>query len=710
MPIPLPNLDDRRWADLVEQGRALIPLYAPEWTDHNASDPGITLLELLAWIAEMDVFQLNRIPQRHLRRFLALMGLRADPPRPARSVVEIGASLASVALPAALQFSGSNLAGDTVLFESASAVTAAGLQLRAAGMQNALGFHSLTAAWGRRETFLAFGPNPEPETALYLGFDGPFPAGQAVQLYFQFAGERSGWSERQRILDEKGVDSLPPHHSVRTVWEYQGAGGQWLALQPADDTRSFTLSGGVGLAAEQAMAPQTLGASPESLYYVRCRMVAGAFDAPPLVARVLVNAVEVVQAIPAAQSFPIARDASVSGAFTPGQAARFELRIHEGAIVELRAAPGSAGREIRILEYRAPTPLVAGVLTLEAVFAGFGTGDPNQTVALSQFPVVEAGFELYTLEGTVWREWERRDDLAASSRTDAHFLLNSNTGEITFGDGENGRVVPEEAQLFAIYRATAAQAGLLGALEISRVADNPHNRALPADPAALNLKLKLANPLAAEGGRAGETLEHTLGRAIQLREARLRAVALGDYESLALDAPGTHVARAAARANLCPGMDCFTAPGVVTVIVVPAMPGATPLPSAGLLGEIQARLDARRVIGTRVMVTGPRYLEVAVSARVKAFPKAARARVREQVAAAIDAFFHPLTGGPDGTGWPFGRDVYRSEILQVIDETPGVDHVLSLELIAEGCPPQCGNLCLRPTWLVAAGRHEIEVV
>jgi predicted phage baseplate assembly protein len=226
----------------------------------------------------------------------------------------------------------------------------------------------------------------------------------------------------------------------------------------------------------------------------------------------------------------------------------------------------------------------------------------------------------------------------------------------------------------------------------------------------LNLNLKLANPLAAEGGLAGETLAHASGRAIELREARLRAVALGDYESLALDAPGTRVARAVALANLCPGMDCFAAPGVITVIVVPAMPGATPLPSAGLLGAIQARLDSRRVIGTRVMVVGPRYLEVAVRARVKAFPKAAKARVRDQVAAAIDAFFNPITGGPGGTGWPFGRDVYRSEILQVIDETPGVDHVLSLELSVEGCPPQCGNLCLRPTWLVAAGRHEIEVV
>jgi len=386
------------------------------------------------------------------------------------------------------------------------------------------------------------------------------------------------------------------------------------------------------------------------------------------------------------------------------------LRINEGAITELSAESGTAGPEFQILDFRAPTGLVAGVLTLEAVFVGTGTGNPNQIIELQQYPVVEPSFQLYSLADTVWRQWEQRDDLAASSRLDAHFVLNSSTGNITFGDGETGRVVPEGAQLFANYQVTEAEAGLLGAFAISRVADNAHNRALPVDPAVLNLNLKLANPVAAEGGHAGETLTHAMGRAVELREARLRAVTLGDYESLALDAPGTQVVRAAALANLYPGMDCLNAPGVITVIVVPAMPGATPEPSAGLLGEIQARLDSRRVIGTRVMVVGPRYLEVAVRARVKAFPKAAKPRLRDQVSAAIDGFFHPITGGPGGTGWPFGRDVYRSEILQVIDETPGVDHVLSLELIAEGCPPQCGNLCLRPTWLVAAGRHEIEVV
>src|SRR6186997_147750 len=89
MAILLPNLDDRRWSDLVEQGRALIPLYAPEWTDHNASDPGITLMELLAAVAEMDIYRLNRLTDAQKLRLLALLDIRPEPPRPARLVSEL---------------------------------------------------------------------------------------------------------------------------------------------------------------------------------------------------------------------------------------------------------------------------------------------------------------------------------------------------------------------------------------------------------------------------------------------------------------------------------------------------------------------------------------------------------------------------------------------------------------------------------------------
>ena len=73
MPLPLPNLDDRTWEDLVQEGRALIPGWSPVWTNYNPSDPGITLIELFAYLSEMLMYQLNRISDANRLEFLRLI-------------------------------------------------------------------------------------------------------------------------------------------------------------------------------------------------------------------------------------------------------------------------------------------------------------------------------------------------------------------------------------------------------------------------------------------------------------------------------------------------------------------------------------------------------------------------------------------------------------------------------------------------------------
>lgn len=79
MPIPLPNLDDRTWDDLVEEGLSLIPSYTSDWTNFNPSDPGITLIELLAYVSEMQIYRLNRITNANQQAFLNLIvGLNSD--------------------------------------------------------------------------------------------------------------------------------------------------------------------------------------------------------------------------------------------------------------------------------------------------------------------------------------------------------------------------------------------------------------------------------------------------------------------------------------------------------------------------------------------------------------------------------------------------------------------------------------------------------
>src|SRR5687767_6379884 len=148
--LPLPNLDDRRWADLVQEGQALIPFYAPEWTDHNASDPGITLVELLAWLAEMDLYQLNRIPAWHIRKLLGLVGIWPQPPRASRTVIGFNLSAAaapppSLYLPTSVEVEARDPYGQPVRFRTLKALYIVPSQLRTIHLKNPRGYQDLTS-------------------------------------------------------------------------------------------------------------------------------------------------------------------------------------------------------------------------------------------------------------------------------------------------------------------------------------------------------------------------------------------------------------------------------------------------------------------------------------------------------------------------------------------------------------------------------------
>ena len=89
MPITVPSIDDRRYADLLAEAIARIPVHTPEWTNFNHSDPGITLVELFAFLTESMLYRANQIPERNRSAFLSLLGIPLNPATSARGLVTI---------------------------------------------------------------------------------------------------------------------------------------------------------------------------------------------------------------------------------------------------------------------------------------------------------------------------------------------------------------------------------------------------------------------------------------------------------------------------------------------------------------------------------------------------------------------------------------------------------------------------------------------
>lgn len=765
MPLLLPNLDDRSWADLVAEATSLIPVYGTQWTDQNYSDPGITLVELCAWIAEMDIYQLNQISDRERLKFLSLVGVAPKPTIPAHVILSLtlAAGIDPVSIPAGLEFCGLDPGGLDTRFRILRSTVLAPGSLGAIQFQDLTGFHDLTPVWRRNAAMSPFGTTPQPGMAVYLGFSAALPVHQPAQLFFTFANGHSSFRERERLVRQsrevercchptpynpcqKNEPSPPPavtedclwdlalkHYGVRTVWEYQsnvGGKPEWVALNPSndevrDDTRAFTLDGPVVFRISGTMASASLGKVSAPYYYLRCRFAAGSYDAAPSLQNVAFNGIMAEQAVASTTALVIAPQATIkyapAGPPVPNTITTLRMKVdpQNTHIVELSFGVGQAtDPQFRILNFQAPAASNPGSLCWEAAFIGFGNGLANQRLTLPNPPIKASGVEIYTQEKDKWYQWKLRRDFYASTGNDFHAVLDPTTGTIAFGNGEKGGVPPPNCEVFATNLITRAQAGNLPARTINQLADSPYNRAILYDPTAVpdgwtQLKNELqnvTNALPGWGGAAAETIVQTAGEADQLVGSTGRAVTLADYERLAANTPGTRIARVTAVANMHPDFPCYTAPGMITVIVLPYLPQGSPMPTPGLLATVSSYLHPRRVIGTRVMVVGPTYLEVVVQATVQSMTGTNRANLQQAIVKALNNFLDPLTGGPGGTGWPFGRDVYRSEIMKVIDAVAGVNYITSLALLADGGQPQCGNVCLGPTWLVQAGAHQITVL
>lgn len=184
--------------------------------------------------------------------------------------------------------------------------------------------------------------------------------------------------------------------------------------------------------------------------------------------------------------------------------------------------------------------------------------------------------------------------------------------------------------------------------------------------------------LDAAGGGARETADPQDSILADVPDLDAKAAAAWGAVARALCVPNLNLE------NLDPVRRYEEASGHVSVIVVPAGDEgvARPQPTAGLLALVRGYLEKRRLVATRVHVVGPRYFRVNVRLTLVLLPDALtlqEADVRKKAEDAVRKFLHPLAGGPDAKGWPFGRNVYVSELYQLLDRLPVVDYVTNID-------------------------------
>jgi predicted phage baseplate assembly protein len=632
MGLDVPQLDDRTFEELMTDLRKRIPVHSSTWTDHNESDPGITMLEVLAWVAESDIYRLDRVTDRHVRKYLRLLGVRPRPPRPATISLRADppASLAGAELPAGTRLAVDD-AGSVGRFETTRSVVLTDSEVVAVVSETPVGRVDNTRANEREGLhFLAFGHDAAQDSAVYVGFDAdPFASSTRLDLHVDF---------HEADLPEPathGDEPSPFEPSVRVVWEHCTDYDRfydpdaWKRVDEGsndgfeDGTTNLYHGGTVSIPAPDGWTgvDRALFDVSEPLYWLRARVAEPGHEVPPQV-----NAFEtgVVEAAHRARY----RDETL-------------VRVPEGMSAEaVRRHPGDAEETT--------------------------TARPGQEFVFPRAPVLDAEI---TVGGS---QWEQVEDFDASGPDDPDYVLDHERGVIRFGDGVRGEVPAPDRSVEATWydHGGGAAGNVAGDAEW-----------LVDDEALADVDVSARGP--ATGGEDAESTDAALARLKADLRTPYRAVTADDYRYLATHTPGLRFGRAAVHVGDRDGGEGCTRRGVVTVAVVPYSPPHRdrPEPSAGFLDAVACHLRRHRLLTDEVVVEPPTYVGVDVRAVIEAEDGHAADHVVEAVETELDRFLDPLDGF-GGDGWPFGRPVYRSEVYETVAGVAGVDCVRDVELTA----------------------------
>ena len=653
MPLPAPNLDDLRFqTDLVDEARRRIIRYCPEWTDYNLSDPGITLIELFAWMTEQLVYRLNRVPEKNYVKFLEMLGVHLQPASSARAELTFYLSVpfpitsedsTTATIPQGLEVTTRPTEEEAeVTFTIDDRLVIASPHLIYLRQQADLTKNYLPRLGV--EIFYPFArPKPQAGDTFYLGFDEAHNvSGYILRLTFE--------CEETRAVGVRRED--PP-----LVWEVSLGDDQWQELPLSTRLGEKDTTGGLNNPYGSLVLYLPLSMRPDQVhgrnaYWLRCRLE------------------------------PRRKE---QGMYTESP------RIKQ---ITAHTLGGTAWATHAVFVHNEPL--------------GNSSGDPGQVFQLQHIPVLtlRPGEAVEVEEKRsgelVYIPWQKVADFGTSTPHDRHFSLDEATGEVCFGpairqpDGsvrQYGRV-PESGRRirFSQYRHGGGVAGNVPAGRISVMT------------AAVPYVDRVVNLYRAEGGRDQESLEEAKMRAARELRAQQRAVTAEDFENLS-KAASRAIARVKCNVpdaslerdpNASPlkKRPAALSPGTVELLIVPAAFDALragDLSKLYLEEELRERLfsylDRYRLLTTTLHIREPRYLGIQIQAEIVpseySQPEVVRARVEESVQHLIAPL--ALAGssdtlGPDWEGWPFGRDLYVSEIYSLIQKVPGVKHVLDVRL------------------------------
>lgn len=698
--IKLPVLDDQNYIDIVEAAKRRIPVIFPEWTDFNEHDPGITLIELFAWLKEMQQYTLDRMPDNVRQAMLLLAGTKPYEPSPAKAKL-----LFTESVPEKLSVGSSAFSADGAEFMLTEPFERQPFSIEKVIMNSADGFVDITEISSEQgTTFYPFGADLDCRNrSLYLKLSSA-----ADKLTFDIFTQ-----DKCDVPRNPCGDDISALRSI--VWEYSTANGFKRCAVEKDETFGLSFSGKITLCTDDDFAATLADVPSEGVWLRACVEYSGCEDMP-LLSGIYTNTVTLFQKH---------RESSFADMmFGNGIVEVDDVLAATGErMVMVRDAHGwivvpdpeytvSASTVKFDLSQYAKEVADDGKPNVRLVFCTYDFSnkifyssnglpcqnfefDPNGTLLSEELKIMVKDRE--NSDNPRWNEYSYIENLELAGAFDRVFTFDEKNRTLVFGDNENGEVPPvgNDNILISSCSVTNGFAGNAASGNLKEIR-------------CANESYRVCQPVAAKGGRDRETFDAALRRFRYELSDCCRAVSAEDYRRLAMRTPGLRVADVKAIPSFDPD-DVYASPeklrGIMTLAVLPYSRSTYPMPDEKYLAAVRNYMEKSRLLTVELKTCGPVYVMVNINAEIVCGTNEVE-MVLKNAEAQLRSMFGVYSA--DGAS-RFGKPVREADLIAELCNIQGVLTVKNLKINTDRpeCKKTAAGLTIPPNAIACCGKVEL---
>ena len=395
MSLSIPDLDNKNFSQIIEEVKARLPALAPGWTDYNLSDPGITILELLAWLTDIEIYRLNRITEKHILKFLKLLNSLPEPVKPARTWVTF--SLPEdyndvIHIPQGTRLTATEK-DISLYFETIEDIYVHPVKIKKIVLSNERGITEYNEN-SIPQYFYAFGEEAKKGSCFYIGFDKPLKGKFSLTFIL--------YEDDLPPIGKHGKESPEITPSAEIEWSYWD-GNRWAKLKSIKDKTLHLFQNGSVIFKEisNMQKRQFPLQTKEELFFIRCKLKKEGYEIVPRIKKILINTTKAIQ-------------------------------IEKVLNKKLGKSNGFPNQTFSLKKF----PIVS-----------------------SDYFKMEFKIKYFKDETEITEVWEEVDNLSACTHKDKVFKVDRKKGIIIFGDGINGKIPPANSTIFCSYAVSKGRQG-----------------------------------------------------------------------------------------------------------------------------------------------------------------------------------------------------------------------------------------------------------